>query len=192
MQYKKKDINDRILEAGRNEYAEKGFRAGNISIIAENAGVPVGNLYRYFDGKTGLLDAIVKPAYTQLPDLLKELQRVQVLDAATLGQIMPVLMEKLLDFFDKYGKEIVILADKCQGTRYEDFASDLVRQVSDIVAQKLYPQPSGNELKMATYIAKAFLNSLFDLLREGFSRTEMQTMTEKLIKFYFYEVDKRK
>ena len=46
MQYKKKDINDRILEAGRDEYFAKGFRAGNISAIAANSGVPVGNLYR--------------------------------------------------------------------------------------------------------------------------------------------------
>lgn len=63
MQYKKKEVSERILQAGRDEYAEKGFRAGNISVIAANSGVPVGNLYRYFDGKMGLLTAIVRPAY---------------------------------------------------------------------------------------------------------------------------------
>ena len=60
MQYKKEAVRERILEAARTEYLERGFRGGNISAIAERAGVPVGNLYRYFDGKNGVLDAIVK------------------------------------------------------------------------------------------------------------------------------------
>ena len=45
MQYKKKEISERILQAGRKEYVEKGYRGGNISTIAEQAGVPVGNLW---------------------------------------------------------------------------------------------------------------------------------------------------
>ena len=73
MQYKKESVREKILEAARKEYRRKGFRGGNISTIAENAGVPVGNLYRYFQGKTGVLDAIVKPAYDALPKLMAEL-----------------------------------------------------------------------------------------------------------------------
>lgn len=192
MQYKKKIINDRILEAGRNEYAQKGFRGGNISTIAENAGVPVGNLYRYFDGKSGLLDAIVKPAYTEVPKMLSELQTIDVLDSITLEQIMPMLSGQLLDFFDRYGKEILILVDNCATTRYEDFAKDITSQVGEIILKKLYTEPDEVDKKMAQAISKAFMNSLFDLLRMGLSREQMQQMMEKLIKFYFYEVESRK
>lgn len=192
MQYKKKEINDRILDAGKQEYAAKGYRAGNISDIAEKAGVPVGNLYRYFDGKAGLLDAIVMPAYSQVPKLLSELQKVQVIDSLTLENIMPLIVEQLLVFFDRFSKEILILVDNCATTRYEDFATDITNQVSEVVEKKLYENPSDMEKRMAQSISKAFLNSLFDLLRLGLNREDMQKMMFKLIKFYFYEVNSRK
>ena len=63
MQYKKDTVRDNILDAARKEFLAHGFRGGNISVITKDAGVPVGNLYRYFEGKSGVLDAIVKPAY---------------------------------------------------------------------------------------------------------------------------------
>ena len=80
VQYKKEAVREKILDAARKEYLARGFRGGNIGTIAENAGVPIGNLYRYFEGKTGVLDAIVKPAYDALPKLMAELEQVELLD----------------------------------------------------------------------------------------------------------------
>ena len=138
MQYKKEAVREKILDAARKEYIARGFRGGNISAIAESAGVPVGNLYRYFDGKTGVLDAIVKPAYEALPKLMGELQEVEILDSVTLSQTMPILSGGLLGFFDMFGDDILILMDCCDGTRYEDFSKALIGQVSRIIKRKLY------------------------------------------------------
>ena len=193
MQYKKEAVRVRILEAARKEYSARGFRGGNISTIAENAGVPVGNLYRSFDGKTGVLDAIVSPAYEALPKLLSELQQVETLDSVTLSQTMPILSDGLLKFFDAFGDDILILMDCCDGTRYEDFNKDLTRQVSRVIRRKLYPsatEPSDEEF--ADIVSKAFCGSLFDVLRMRLSHDEKQAMVERLLKFYFYEVDNRK
>ena len=193
MQYKKEAVYDKILAAARAEYLQRGFHGGNISTIAENAGVPVGNLYRYFDGKNGVLDAIVKPAYEAVPKLLSELQGVQVLDSLTLQQIMPLLGGKLLDFFEQFGQDILILVDCCEGTRYADFSQEIVQRVAEIVCAKLYPSSCGkSEIVFSNIIAKAFCGSLFDILRQGADREEMLSMTERLFKFYFFEVDKRK
>ena len=57
MQVKKKAIENRIFEAGKREFLEKGYQRSSVSRISESAGVPVGNFYRYFDGKKGLLKA---------------------------------------------------------------------------------------------------------------------------------------
>lgn len=192
MQYRKEEVNNKILEAGKLEYSVKGFRAGNISTIAQNAGVPVGNLYRYFDGKLGLLDAIVKPAYNEVPKLLIQMQKVQVLDSDSLEKIMPMLLDSLLCFFDKFGKELLILIDNCASTKYEDFGKDILAQVTRVVQSKLYPDPTDIEVQMATAISKAFLNSLFDLLRNDTDRSITYQMMLRLIKFYFYDVNLRK
>lgn len=193
MQYKKESVREKILEAARKEYRRKGFRGGNISTIAENAGVPVGNLYRYFDGKTGVLDAIVKPAYDALPKLMAELEQVEILDSATLSQTMPVLSGGLLRFFDTFGEDILILVDCCDGTRYEDFFSELTGRVSRIIGHKLYPASKDHQEKItADIVSKAFCTSLFDVLRMGLDHDEKQAVVERLLKFYFYEIDKRK
>ena len=193
MQYKKESVREKILEAARKEYRRKGFRGGNISTIAENAGVPVGNLYRYFQGKTGVLDAIVKPAYDALPKLMAELEQVEILYSATLSQAMPVLSGGLLRFFDTFGEDILILVDCCAGTRYEDFFSELTGRVSRIIGHKLYPASKDPQEKItADIVSKAFCTSLFDVLRMGLSHDEKQAVVERLLKFYFYEIDKRK
>ena len=41
-------------------------------------------------------------------------------------------------------------------------------------------------------MSKAFCNSLFDVLRDGLGHEEKQALLERLLKFYFYEIDKRK
>ncbi len=193
MQYKKEAVREKILEAARKEYLARGFRGGNISTIAEQAGVPVGNLYRYFDGKTGVLDAIVRPAYEALPRLVSELQKTEVLDSYNLQETMPVLSGRLLDFFAAFGDDMLILMDCCQGTKYEDFSKDLIAQITGVIRRKLYDgTPTQEEEMIASTIGKAFCGSLFDILRQGFDREQMQQVTERLIKFYFYEVDKRK
>lgn len=193
MQYKKEDVRERILAAARKEYLARGFRGGNISAIAQEANVPVGNLYRYFEGKTGVLDAIVRPAYEALPKLLAELQQVETLDSVTLGQTMPMLSGGLLTFFDAFGDDILILLDGCDGTRYEDFGQDISRQVSRVIKRKLYPgKTTEREEQLADIISKAFCGSLFDILRMRLDHAQKQELVEKLLKFYFYEIDKRK
>lgn len=193
MQYKKEAVREKILDAARKEYLARGFRGGNIGTIAENAGVPIGNLYRYFEGKTGVLDAIVKPAYDALPKLMEELEQVELLDSVTLSQTMPLLSGGLLDFFDAFGDDMLILLDGCDGTRYEDFSRELFERVGRIIKRKLYPDTQSEEKELFAYsVGKAFCGSLFDVLRLSPDREKKQAFVERLIKFYFFEVDKRK
>lgn len=190
MQYKKKEISERILQAGRAEYAEKGYRAGNISVIAANSGVPVGNLYRYYDGKMGLLNAIVRPAYTQIPKIINELAKYDGGDV-TIEQMALMLTQKLLEVFDKYGQDILILVDKCASTRYEDFFEKLIGQCNDLIVKKLFPSPDESDLMMSQIISKSFMNAIFDILRNALSREDMEVMINRLLIFYFADIKSR-
>jgi AcrR family transcriptional regulator len=192
MQYKKKFINDKILESGRDEYLEKGFRGGNISTIANNAGVPVGNLYRYFDGKSGLLDAIVKPAYLEVPKIINRLAAMDLDKSVSLDEVMRQLTGGLLQLFGEYGKEILILVDRCATTRYEEFGDQLTTQISGLVLSKLYTNPTESDSLMAQLISKAFINSVLDVLRMNIAPSMMEEILLRILRFYFIEVDIRK
>jgi AcrR family transcriptional regulator len=55
-----------ILEAARQVLVEKGLHQASMSDIASDAGVSDGLLYRYFDSKRALLDAVLKDFYERL------------------------------------------------------------------------------------------------------------------------------
>ena len=192
MQYKKKFISDNILKAGKAEYLEKGYRAGNIATIAANAGVPVGNLYRYFDGKAGLLDAIVKPVYVEVPNLAKELAQTAEGSDATLKELMGTLAARLSEMFEEYGEEILILADKCESTRYEDFTDIVVDKVAELIMRNLYEEPSETDKFMAHLIAKSFVSSLFDILRGSFPREKTEEALYRMLNYHFLDIEQRR
>lgn len=188
MQYKKKEINERILAAGRKEYFEKGYRGGNIGAIAADAGVPVGNLYRYYDGKMGLLTAIVKPAYTQIPKMINELFAGLAEDANNRARL---LTDKLSEIFAKYGDDILILADKCASTRYEDFFDKLVDQCDTLLLKNLFKEPTKSDLLFCHALVRSFITSVFDILRERMSKEETEALLERLLLFYFADIERR-
>ena len=191
MQYKKKDITEKILEAARREYGEKGFRAGNISKIAADCGVPVGNLYRYFDGKRGLLDAIVEPAYDEIPRFTEQLAALDQREPMPLDVLLPRIADELLKAFDNYGREILILCDKCASTRYADFFDKLAACVNKVVLRKIYAEPTDDDRMFCEFISQAFLNSVLDVLRKGLPREQTTVMVRRLLIFYFDGIENR-
>ncbi len=188
MQYKKKEINEKILAAGRKEYFEKGYRGGNISVIAANAGVPVGNLYRYYDGKMGLLTAIVKPAYTQVPKIIDELFSTSDRDAKNSARL---LTGKLSELFEKYGEDILILVDKCASTRYEDFFDKLIDKCDAQLLKNFFENPSESDLLFCHTVVRSFITSVFDVLRKDMSKEEKEALLERLLLFYFADIEQR-
>ena len=60
MQDKEQTTQERILEAARAEFLDKGFRTASLRTIVKTAGVTTGALYGYYDSKEALFDALVK------------------------------------------------------------------------------------------------------------------------------------
>jgi len=194
MQYKKKYINDRLLEAGQKEFLEKGFRQGSITTVAEQAGVPIGNLYRYFDGKGGLLDAIVRNTYQEVPRLVEQLAKIDTDVSLDMKEDAKIhIVQLLLNLFEAHGKQMVLLSDKCATTRYEDFIQKITDQVANLVFIKFYGKEGGETDKlMAYYTSKAFIGTMFDILRSDLSREKNEQIILRVLNFYFYELGARK
>lgn len=49
-----------ILDAGRAEFLEKGFKSASLRNIVKTAGVTTGAFYGYFSGKEALLPLLLK------------------------------------------------------------------------------------------------------------------------------------
>jgi AcrR family transcriptional regulator len=91
---------DAILEAALDLFAERGFHGTAVPLIAERAGVGAGTVYRYFESKEAIVNALYR-------------SWKQTLSASILAAISPeqppreqfhVYWTKLADFARKYPK----------------------------------------------------------------------------------------
>jgi AcrR family transcriptional regulator len=64
------DKRKQIMEAAVKLFAEKGFHAASISLIAKEAGISKGLMYNYFDSKETLLKEIMDELTNQVMDLM--------------------------------------------------------------------------------------------------------------------------
>jgi AcrR family transcriptional regulator len=190
MQIQKQDIKESILCAGKQEYLEKGFRGGKISNIAQKANVPVGNLYRYFDGKNGLLDALVRDTYKSVPDIiLQYMQMEEIAQMSLFGQIKN-LTNMLSSLFEKHGMEIIILSDKCEGTKYEDFSEKLFMLVNMHLEKYVFKKNTKEDIIFCSIISRAFLSTIIDILRKC-KAENLKSQISRLLIFFFLDVQKR-
>jgi AcrR family transcriptional regulator len=69
---------DTIVESARKVFCSSGFEKGSIEIIARDAGIAEGTIYRYFDSKRGLLDEVLRRHYSVLfDDILHTLPSIE-------------------------------------------------------------------------------------------------------------------
>lgn len=120
----KDEVEHRIRAAALEVFAERGFRAAGMAEIARRARISAGNVYRYFDGKDALFEAVVPPA---LVERFRHLLRARV-DAASGGPDSgyPEAAAATVDFALAHRHEVVILLGRAGGTRYAGLAAEVV------------------------------------------------------------------
>lgn len=70
MQIKKEEMRTSLLQAGEDEFFEKGYDKANIRSIVKRAHTTIGNFYNYFDSKESLYKELVNAIYNQMTDLI--------------------------------------------------------------------------------------------------------------------------
>lgn len=94
---KQKDARSRILRAALDEFSEKGFHASTIDSIAERAGIAKGTVYRYFNTKEGLFNALKEDTITEFVELARQdLSREE-----DILKIIESVIKMYLSFFEK-------------------------------------------------------------------------------------------
>ena len=121
----------KILDAGMNEFLEKGFLAASLRNIVKNAGVTTGAFYGYFSCKEALFASLVEPhaaaimgrfmqAQTEFAELPEEEQPEHV------GRESAACMMWLVDYIYQHFNAFKLLICHAQGTSYENFVHNMV------------------------------------------------------------------
>lgn len=186
---------EKLLEAGKQEFLERGFQGASMRSIAAAAGVTTGALYRYYTDKAALLDALVKEPADRLETAYWEQQRAfaekplqsqleglpEVSDGSAAW-----MMQYIYDNFDAF-KLIVCCAT---GTKYEHYLDTLIdiesesgRRLIDRMQEEGFPVPDMDD-SLIHILSSALFNGMFETIRHDMPREKAFAHMESLREFY--------
>ena len=122
MQTLKPDIRQKILLHGEKLFARHGYEGTPMRDIADAAGITVSNLYKYFENKEALFEAIIHDYYTGFRKGLETALAHPPADEFS-GRITDEITESLFRSISPDPSRFVLLFDRSEGTKYASFRS---------------------------------------------------------------------
>jgi len=190
MQYKKEEIRDKIINSALIEFEKKGFSKASILNIAKCANVPVGNLYRYFSSKSELFTQIVRTTVTELPIIVKQIYDSEIKKTSNLKEIGDQIAKHIIIIHRDYGKQLLLLVDKSEGSEYQDFYQNLFKYVVYLIEEGAFKTNNSENKLFAEIIARGYLNGVFTIMREVEPK-KMEEKMKQLSYYYFYDLHNR-
>lgn len=184
-----------ILEAGKQEFLEKGFADASLRHIARQAGVTTGAIYGHYADKAALFRALVEPAASAFHDefiavqqtfsTLPPHEQVQSMNVYTSASLMTML-DYVYDHFDAFRLIICCAA----GTAYEHYIDTLVdievkstRTFLDVMlTQGLTPEPLTEDLMHI--MASAYFSAVFETVAHSMDREAAKAYVKQITRFF--------
>lgn len=146
VQIRKEIVRDKIVTAAEVLFAQTGFRKTTVEAIAKKAGIATGNIYTYYPNKKALFRAVITPEFVEefsrlTRNRIAEFDQPQGIDSNL--SYSEGEAGKLLHFWIENRHKVIILLARSEGTEYESFGKQYVRDMTaQAIAQmrKQYPQ----------------------------------------------------
>lgn len=121
----------KILQSANDEFAEHGFEQASVRVIAKNAGVTIGAIYKHFKSKEDIFKVLVSPILNHLYRRSKELtnqaiEEIKVNGLQAFGEKSDDSNRELLEFIYQNDPIVNLLFNCSQGTEFESIRHDLV------------------------------------------------------------------
>jgi len=192
MQYLKDEIKSRIISAALKEIYDKGFLDASMRRIAKDAGIAIGNVYRYFKSKEDLFYEIVNPAYYSLINFTGNHNYTSTSNTP----VFKAVVDKIMPIFREYRVQLLLLMDKSKGTKYENIKDKLILIIVKDINDYLLPniKKRGVDIKdsyIFDVIAATFLEALFIILRKYSDEDAIRYLVYELLSISFSDIDKR-
>lgn len=191
MQTLKKDIKQKILDAGRREFSRKGFAKASMRTIAMQVGVGVGNLYNYFPSKDRLFCAVLAPVISTFESMFER-------HHGNYADAMEMIREEYLYFAVSEYMNLLrgnrtlmkILFFGAQGSSLEHFKAEFTDRATEQVKmwfmnnKERHPQMNIKVSDFMIHLHTVWMFTMFEeILMHKISVEEMPRIVEEYIKF---------
>lgn len=193
MQYLKEEIKNKIMAAALKEFSQKGFLGSSMRAIAQNAGVAIGNVYRYFPGKDELFNEIMRPVYKKV---MYELENMKKQSPGYTVSVLDSIVNNIMQLLKDYKTEIMILVDKSEGTQYAGTKKDIILFAENAIMDSLLPflNKKGIEVKdnfIFYVMASTFIEGFITILREYNDDQQARRLIRQLMILFFHDINER-
>ena len=158
-------VRSRLLEAGKEEFRDRGFLKASLRAICKKADVTTGALYFFFESKAALFEEIVKETVEKLKELTGDFSNRE-------KQLQPEEYDRILMEFIWENRDIArILMDGAEGTRYDNFREDTCIRMEQFLRENLQKK-CGKEVDsdLVHILAETKLQGYSELLRGDYSK----------------------
>lgn len=194
MQQLKREIEARILSAGRSEFLSKGYSKATVRTIAKRARISLGNFYTYFKGKNELFSALVQPVYQRIDALKADFFDFEAgqdfRDPLFLNQFIKHTSEALALLLQSNRRDLVLLLDKSGGTPFEDYKMRLIRLIEQDFKEDLAIQKASTEFLQTEngplfLIARNLVEGIIEIAKHNQSDEYLRRALRHFLHYHF-------
>lgn len=126
-----------ILEAAKRCFRKSGFHGTQIAAIAEEAGISVGLVYRYFPGKEALIEEISRQDMLAQKDLFTDVLSPDTGDPdAMLDRLLEAIVATIFDH-ERTALMLEITHQAVRNARIRAFASEVQDETVELIRARL-------------------------------------------------------
>lgn len=185
----------KILEAGIDEFLAKGFPAASLRQIASKAGVTTGAFYGCFPSKDALFAAIVEPCYSQIMDRFIQMQEQftklpESKQQSHMGVESTQYILWMIDYIYDHYIPCKLLICCSQSTHYAGFINEMVEIEEEYTDRYMNVLRSlGHEVREIDpqtihLIVSALFEGIFEILRHDYLRDHARKAVLQFMEFY--------
>ena len=189
------DTQKKILEIGKQEFLQKGFKDASLRKIVADAGFTQGAFYGYYPDKEALFTALVSEAADGLVEQFKHAQEAHFdlieksktqFSRKLSTEYLHIFVNYIYDNFDAF--KLVIC--RSAGTKYEHYIHDLV-ELEVSVAEKYYRllRKQGKlegvvSRELHHMITSAYFTAVFETVAHDMTRKKALEYVKELAVFF--------
>lgn len=188
-------VAERIVDAAKREFLDKGYVDASLRTIAAEADTSTNSIYVRFGDKEGLFSAIVEPVMNEMTERFIRIQkRFHLMTPEEQAERMPKYADggtsELIDYMYEHLEEFRLLLDASYGTRFHNFVDELVRIEVEYTYKFMeavgYSDKFGDAVtqKLLHIVTTSRFESIFEIIRHGMSREEATEYIELLSRYH--------
>jgi len=189
VQHLKEEVRESIIQAATTIFYEHSFSSATLRMIADQANLPVSNIYSYFENKAALFDAVVESVYACFHEAITSEEALFTEDLSALETFRITGQDHFLGLLEN-PKGLVILVDKSEGTRHAGAKDALIDSVELHIRRALALRKRKKYEDLLPHIlASNFTESLIEIARHYTSRERAGELLGLVTQCYFQGVD---